>query len=68
MRIHTTGTVMNDRRGAIHPPSMGLHMKKLLLAAAALALLASSIPAGATNCTTTCYGSGNSRTCNTFCF
>ena len=47
---------------------MGIQMKKLLLAAAALALLASSIPAGATNCTTTCYGSGNSRTCNTFCF
>jgi hypothetical protein len=24
--------------------------------------------AGQTNCTTTCYGYGNTRTCNTYCY
>jgi hypothetical protein len=44
-------------------------MKKLFFALAALSLLASSIPASARNCTTTCtptYGGGS--TCNTFCY
>lgn len=44
-------------------------MKRLLLALAALSILGTAIPAKAgTNCTTTCYGSGQYRTCNTSCY
>ena len=41
-----------------------------LFAAIAIAVLAVAVPtvADATNCTTTCYGSGNYRTCNTYCY
>jgi len=45
-------------------------MKKivLLLALAAGLATAVSVPAEARYCSTTCSGSGNTRTCNTYCF
>jgi hypothetical protein len=43
-------------------------MKKLLFALAALSVLASSIPASARTCTTTCNSYGNQRTCTTQCY
>jgi len=41
-----------------------------LLAAAVLAILVglTATASAYTNCTTTCYGYGNSRTCNTTCY
>jgi hypothetical protein len=40
-----------------------------MFALAALSMLATAIPAKAgTNCTTTCYGAGSYRTCNTNCY
>lgn len=27
-----------------------------------------SLPANASSCNTTCYGNGNYRTCNTYCY
>jgi len=45
------------------------HMKKIVLLLAFAAGLATAIPANAgTNCTTTCTGFGNTRTCNTWCY
>jgi hypothetical protein len=45
-------------------------LKKIILAFAVAAGLATTIiPADAgTNCSTTCSGYGNSRTCNTYCY
>jgi hypothetical protein len=44
-------------------------MQKLLFAFAALALLATAIPAKAGNCTTTCRPQlGGGQTCNTYCY
>jgi hypothetical protein len=48
-------------------------MRKLIIAftatlAIAGAVFAASSAADAYNCTTTCYGSGSYRTCNTSCF
>jgi|GEM_PF-3953479 len=40
----------------------------LALLAAFAGTVAATAPASAYNCTTTCYGSGNYRTCNTSCF
>jgi hypothetical protein len=43
--------------------------KLIVVAAAALSILATAIPAKAgSNCTTTCSGYGNTRTCNTYCY
>jgi hypothetical protein len=43
--------------------------KIVLLFAVAAGLATTVIPADAgTNCTTTCYGSGAYRTCNTSCY
>ena len=39
-----------------------------LLAALAISAPLMVRPAKATTCTTTCYGSGSYRTCNTTCF
>ena len=41
-------------------------MKSLFLAIAALSLLTTTVEAG-TTCTTSCYGSGQYRTCTTRC-
>ena len=52
-------------------PQTGVfHVKKIVLFLAIAAGLATTvIPADAgSNCTTTCYGYGNSRTCNTYCY
>lgn len=44
-------------------------MKYFVLAAMFAASLAVVVPAKAyQNCTTTCYGSGSYRTCNTNCY
>jgi hypothetical protein len=44
-------------------------MQKLFIALAALALLATAIPANAGNCTTTCNRTYNGgQTCNTWCY
>jgi hypothetical protein len=50
-------------------PKRRTTMTKLLTALAALAILATVIPANAgSHCTTTCNGYGNTRTCNTYCY
>jgi hypothetical protein len=44
-------------------------MTKIFAALAALAILATAIPAKAgTTCTTSCSGYGNGRTCTTNCY
>ena len=43
-------------------------MKKIVLLLAFAAGLATAVPASAASCTTTCYGSGSYRTCNTNCW
>jgi len=40
----------------------------LMLLFAATVAITTTTPASAYNCTTTCYGSGNYRTCNTYCY
>lgn len=44
-------------------------MAKILFLALGVLLLADALaPAFASSCTTTCTGSGNYRTCNTYCY
>ena len=43
-------------------------MKYALLVLVAFSALATAIPASARTCTTTCSGSGNYRTCSTYCY
>jgi len=44
-------------------------MKRLFFALAALTVLGTiAAEAQTRNCTTSCYGSGSTRTCNTYCY
>lgn len=43
-------------------------MRMLILTLAVLAGVAAPMAANAGYCTTTCHGSGNYRTCNTWCY